>query len=84
MFLQGPLCNDYGLEANATTPTPSEMTTTNHTMHCWYGMGPVADNWQEEVCAPEVRHVIRCNRVEATGPWTLTFLYLTQDMLTMV
>jgi hypothetical protein len=52
---QGPLCNNYGLDMNATTPVPSEMTTTNMTMHCWYGVGSVSDSWQEEVCAPEVR-----------------------------
>jgi hypothetical protein len=36
------------------------MTTTNMTMHCWYGMGStsVSDTWQEEICAPEVGAVV--------------------------
>jgi len=50
------LCNDFQLNENATTVSPSPMTTTNTTMHCWYGMqhnSSTPEEWQVAVCAPE-------------------------------
>lgn len=52
------LCNDFGVAGrNGTTPVPVTMTTTNMTMHCWYGIhhnetGPEKE-WISEECAPQ-------------------------------
>jgi len=51
------LCNGFGIPGeNQTTPVPVTMTTSNTTMHCWYGIshnGTTPDYWQREVCAPQ-------------------------------
>merc|ERR1712168_1114393 len=51
------MCNGAGIMNNFTTPAPVPMTTTNMTMHCWYGFDrPNSTNekeWVKEVCAPQ-------------------------------
>ena len=67
-LLKENLCNGFGIPGqNMTTPTPVTMTTTNTTMHCWYGIshnGSTPEYWQTEVCAPQVQLVFKgsCRR----------------------
>ena len=54
---QDNLCNNFGLNQNFTTEVPTNMTTTNNTLSCFYGFQhnstvPETD-WQTQTCAPE-------------------------------
>lgn len=54
---QDNLCNNYGLGQNYTTESPTNMTTTNNTMTCYYGLQWNStlpeDDWQSQICGPE-------------------------------
>merc|ERR1712131_203649 len=49
---QDDLCNNFGMSDNATTPVPGTLSTTNLTMHCWYGIhfngSEDGKQWQKE------------------------------------
>ena len=51
------LCNNFGLNETFTTPTPSNMTTANNTISCFYGLQlnktQPETEWQEQICGPE-------------------------------
>ena len=57
-LIKDDLCNGFGVAGNnMTTPEPVTMTTTNKTMHCFYGFhhnGSTEHAWQREECAPQV------------------------------
>ncbi|XP_023337708.1 uncharacterized protein LOC111708533 [Eurytemora carolleeae] len=73
---QDDLCNGFGIAGNnMTTPEPVTMTTTNKTMHCWYGFhhnGSTEHAWQREECAPQED---RCILITSTDGFAMGHCY---------